>query len=102
MKKIAVLAERIREELEGAEDYAKLATQHKAEDKALADTYATIASQELSHVDVLHAQVARLIKDYRSTGHEPPAGMMEVWAYEHEQHIEHVTKIKMLLEMYKK
>lgn len=102
MKKIAVTAEDIREELEGAEHYAKLATQYKTEDRLLADVYATLAAQELAHVDMLHAQVARVIKEYRAAGNEPPAGMMEVWNYEHGRHMDSVVKIKLLLDAYKK
>ena len=50
MKKIAMIVEDIREELRGAEHYAKLATQYKMDDVDLADAYASMASQELSHV----------------------------------------------------
>lgn len=102
MKKIAMIADDIRDELEGAEHYAKLATQYKLDDKALADTYAAMAMTELEHVDKLHTQVARVIKDYRATGAQPPAGMMEVWDFEHGRHIDSVAKIKMLLDMYRK
>lgn len=102
MKTIAIIADDIRDELEGAEHYAKLATQYKMTDKALADTYFAIASQELAHVESFHAQVARIIKDERAAGHEPPPGMMDVWNFEHERHIDSVAKIKMLLEQYRK
>lgn len=102
MKKIAEIAEEIREELEGAEHYAKKAIQYKMDDKPLSDTYATMSAQELAHVDALHTQVARVIKDSRAAGNIPPAGMMEVWDYEHGRHIDSVAKIKMLLEQYKR
>lgn len=102
MKIIKRLVEDIEEELEGAENYAKKATQYKLDDRALAETYANIASQELSHVDLLHAQVVRFIKDSKAAGEVPPAGMLDVWNYEHDRHIESISKIKMLLEMFKK
>lgn len=102
MKKIAMIVEDIREELRGAEHYAKLATQYKHEDEDLADAYATMANQELSHVDALHTQVVRVIKKHRAEGNAPPAGMMEVWNFEHERMVDSVAKVKMLLEMYKK
>lgn len=102
MKQIAMIVEDIHEELEGAEHYAKLATQYKDTDRILADNYATMANQELVHVDALHAQVVRLIKDYRADGNVPPAGMQPVWNWEHDKMVSHVTKIKMLLEIYKK
>ena len=92
----------IKEELEGAEHYAKLATKHKEDDKPLADAYAEMASQELGHVDKLHAQVVRVIQDYRSKGNTPPEAMMAVWDWEHESMVSHTAKVKMLLEMYRK
>ena len=74
----------------------------KMDDVDLADAYASMASQELSHVDSLHSQVVRVIKKHRAEGNIPPAGMMEVWNFEHERMVDSVAKVKMLLEMYKK
>ena len=82
----------IKEELEGAEHYAKLATQY----------YANMANQELNHVDMLHAQVVRVIKEYRDAGNTPLEAMMAVWDWEHESMVSHTAKVKMLLEMYRK
>ena len=65
-------------------------------------TYATMATQELNHVDTLHAQVVRVIQDYRAKGNKPPEAMMAVWDWEHESMVSHTAKVKMLLEMYRK
>lgn len=102
MKTIKEIVEAIHEELEGAEDYAKKATQYKMDDKALADNYSMMAAQELEHVDKLHAQVVRMIKAHQATGKEVPAAMQAVWDYEHRNFMDKVAKIKMLLEMYRK
>lgn len=102
MKQIAIIAKDIREELEGAEHYAKLATMYKDTDKTLADTYATMASQELVHVDALHGQAVRLIREFRAEGNTPPAGMQAVWDWEHEKMVEDMTRVKMMLDIYKK
>lgn len=101
MKNIKVIVENIHEELEGAEHYAKLATQYRDTDRALADTYATMSTQELSHVDALHTQAVRLIKEYRSAGNEPPTAMQAVWDYEHGIFIDKTAKVKTLLSMYR-
>ena len=45
MRKIAEIVKDIREELGGAEHYAKLAARHKEDDRALSDAYASMASQ---------------------------------------------------------
>lgn len=101
MKVIKNLVEDIQEELEGAEHYAKLATQYKDEDKVLADNYAKLAEIELGHVNSLHEQAVRIIKAYRASGNEPPEAMQAIWDWEHKRQIEWVSKIKTLLAMYK-
>lgn len=101
MKEIKMLVEDIHEELEGAEHYAKLATQYRDTDRALADTYATMATQELSHVDALHNQAVRKIKEYRAeSGSEPPASMQAVWDWEHDKMTDHVVRVRTLLDVY--
>lgn len=103
MKVIKTIVENIEEETDGAENYAKLATQYKETDKLLADTYAKLAGVELDHVNLLHDQVVRIIKDWKAkTGEEPSASMQAIWEYEHERSIDKVAKIKALLEMYKR
>lgn len=102
MKVIKYLVEDIQEEMEGAEHYAKLATQHKDEDRALADAYSRLAEAELTHVDALHAQIVRLIQEYKASGAGPvPAAMQAVWDWEHEKMVDTITKIKALLSVYK-
>ena len=102
MKLIADIVKDIREELEGAEHYAKLATEFKDDNHALADTYATMASQELNHVDMLHVQVVKIIQHYREEHGAPPEAMMAVWNWEHEDMVDKTARIKVLLDMYKR
>lgn len=102
MKKIANIVKEMREEISGAEHYAKQATKYKEDDKSLADVYIAIANQELEHVDRLHTQVARIIQAYRAEKGNPPEAMMAVWNFEHEDMMEKVSRIKALIEMYKK
>lgn len=101
MKVIKNLVEDIEEELEGAEHYAKKATQYKDENRELADVYAKLANVELDHVNAIHGQVVRMIKEYKAGGNEPPAAMAAVWEYEHERATDKAAKIKTLLDMYK-
>ena len=102
MKIIKCLVEDINEELEGAEHYAKLATQHKDDDRELADVYAKLANVELDHVNALHGQVVRIIKEWKATsGQEPPAAMQAVFDWEHNKEIEKVKQIKILLDLYR-
>lgn len=101
MKIIKNLVEDIEEELEGAEHYAKLATQYKDEDRELADTYAKLANVELEHVDALHGQAVRLIKAQKAAGVETPAPMQAVWDWEHGKMVDTTARIKTMLTMYR-
>lgn len=98
MKILAEMVESIREELDDAEHYAKRAAQYKGTDDRVSSMYATMSSQELSHADMLHEQVVRLIQAQKETGHEPPAGMQHVWEWEHGRMIDRVAHVKVLLE----
>lgn len=100
MKVIKEIVEQINEEISGAEEYSKYATQYKDEDKALADTYAKLAEVELTHVDSLHAQVVRIIKAWQSKGEQVPSAMQAVWDWVHQNQVDKVARIKVLLNIY--
>lgn len=97
MKEIKILAGHIREELHDAENYAKLALRYKDDDRSLSQAFEKLAGQELDHADILHAQAARLIKEKREAGETPPAAMSAVWSWEHENMVDCVARIKLLL-----
>ena len=74
MKQIKCLVKDIRDEMEGAEHYAKLAVQYKDTDRTLADTYAKMSEAELGHVDLLHSQAVRSYKGTARGGLRSPCG----------------------------
>lgn len=100
MKVIKELVEMIEDKACSAEHYAKLATQYKDEDKALADTFAKLAETELQHVDLLHAQAVRIIKAWQAKGNETPVAMEAIWTYEHNKATDKVARVKVLINMY--
>jgi Mn-containing catalase len=102
MKLIKELTERIEEEIDGAEEYVKEAIKLKHEHPSLAKTLYDISNQEMSHIDMLHAEVVKLIEEHRRTHGEPPAPMMAVYQYLHERHIDKVNNIRTLQNEYKK
>ena len=91
----------IEDEIDGAEEYAKMALKLKDERPQLAQTFHNLASEELRHVDILHDEVVRVINDYRNAGNEVPADMQAVYDYIHQKQIDHVHDVKMYLEQYK-
>jgi rubrerythrin len=102
MKLIKELTERIEEEIDGAEEYVKEAIKLKHEHPSLAKTLYDISNQEMTHIDMLHAEVVKLIEEHRRTHGEPPAPMMAVYQYLHERHIDKANNIRMLQNEYKK
>ena len=102
MKLIKELTEMIEEEIEGAEEYVKEAIKLKHERPSLAKTLYDISNQEMAHIDMLHAEVVKLIEEHRRMHGEPPAPMMAVYQYLHERHIDKANNIRMLQNEYKK
>lgn len=102
MKLIKELTGRIEEEIDGAEEYVKEAIKLKHEHPSLAKTLYDISNQEMAHIDMLHAEVVKLIEEHRRTHGEPPAPMMAVYQYLHERHIDKVNNIRVLQNEYKK
>ena len=100
MKIIKELSEMIEEELEGAENYAKLAVHYKADNPSLANTFYEISTQELRHVTMLHDEVVKCIKSYREKHGDPPPAMQAIYDWQHEKQIEEVSEIKRYHEAY--
>ena len=102
MKIIKMLEERISDEIEDVGGYAKMAAEVKSEWPALSHVLYTISTQEEGHVEMLHAEVVKLIEQHRKTRGEPPATMLAVYDFLHKKHIEDLAKAKNYQEIYKK
>lgn len=98
---IQKLSRMIKEEIGDAEKYANCALKYKEEDKALADVFYTLSTEELKHMEMLHAQVARIINEYKAKKGAPPEGMQAIYDYVHEEEMENVKEVKILQSMYK-
>ena len=84
MKIIKLLAEKIEEELNDADDYIELALEWKGEKPETAALFYELSTEEMGHVDKLHADVTRMISEYRQRTGEPPKEMMTLYDYLHE------------------
>ena len=102
MRIIKELVEEIKEELEGAGEYAEKAVRYKGTDDGTASMYAEMAQQELGHVDRLHSKVQDIIKKHRAEKGEPPAAMIAVWEWEHKEMIKNAAEVRAMIEMAKK
>ena len=94
MKIIKCLAEKIEEELNDADAYIELAMQWKGEQPETAALFYELSTEEMGHVDKLHADVTRLISDYRQKTGEPPKEMLTLYNYLHEKNMAKAMRIK--------
>lgn len=101
MKIIKVLSEKIKEELNDAESYITLAMEWKKDEPEAAALFAELSAEEMGHADKLHTEVTQLISRYRQTKGEPPAGMLAIYEYLHEQQMENAMRVRVKQGMYK-
>ena len=101
MKLIKELEEQIEDEIHDVKKYAKMATELKGEYPALAQVLYTISTQEDSHQAMLHAEVVKIIEEYRRKHGSPPEAMMAVYDFLHKRHIEDLAEAKRYQEIYK-
>ena len=101
MKLIEELSDKIEEEIEDAESYAKLALEQKDTNKALADVFNKLSGEELGHMTMLHNEVVKIIENYKKTNGEPPANMMDRYEYMNRRHMKDVARVRLLQAMYK-
>lgn len=102
MKIIKLLSEKmIEDELDGAEEYIRSAHKYKEDYPELSRVLYDISVQEMAHIDELHAQVSRIIRDHREKHGDPPAAMMAVYEYLHDKHIAKAARIKAEQQLYK-
>ena len=94
MKLIERLSEMIEEEIGDADKYINEALKYKDERRGLADVFFQLSTEEMRHMQMLHAEVVKLIDEYRNTHGEPPEGMRAIYDYMHKRHIDEATKVK--------
>ena len=61
----------------------------------------TLSTQEDSHQAALHAEVVKIIEQYRRSKGEPPANMLAVYDYLHKQAIENLAEARRYQDIYK-
>lgn len=101
MQLISKLSDMIEEELNDAEKYIRCAMNHKEDHPNLAQAFARLSSEEMTHVSILHDQVAALITEYRKEHGDPPEKMQGIYDYLHKKHIEHANEIKVMQAIFK-
>ena len=101
MLEIKNLVKQMDEELHDAKKYAEYALKYKEERPALANAYYVLSTEEMKHMDILHAEAVKMIDEYKAKHGEPPAGMLAIWEYKHEERMEEAEEVKRLQRMFK-
>ena len=101
MKLIEKLVDRIEDEIGDVRFYAKFASEVKDTHPALAHVLYTISGQEDAHQAALHAEVVKIIEQYRKEHGEPPASMMAVYEHEHRKMIDKMAEARRYQEIYR-
>ena len=97
MREIKEMTCQIKDELEGAKDYAKMATHYKEMgDTQTGKMYYDMANDELKHAMNIHGIVVKLIEEKRKTV-TPPQYMLDIWKEEHDEYLEETAKTKYML-----
>ena len=101
MLEIKKLVKQMDEELHDAKKYAECALKYKEERPALANAYYVLSTEEMKHMDILHAEAVKMIDEYKAKHGEHPAGMLAIWEYKHEERMEEAEEVKRLQKMFK-
>lgn len=102
MKIIKCLCEDMECTLDAAEDDIKKAIMYKEEYPVASKSFYTKSVMLMDSIKPQHDAVVALIADYRKEKGEPPEGMMAIYNYMHERHINKAAAIKALQDMYSK
>ena len=78
-----------------------MAIEWKDKQPDAAEVFSELSAEELGHMEKLHEIVTDLIKNYREENGDPPAGMMALYDYMHEQNIENTMRVKVKQAMYR-
>ena len=102
MKLIRNLEEAISDEISDIKKYAKWAAELKETHPTLAQVLYNISTQEDGHQAAIHNEVVKIIEEHRRTHGEPPASMLAVYEFIHQQHIDKLAEARMYQDVYKK
>lgn len=91
----------IEDEIDDAKKYAMKAIACKEAGKPRAETYYRLASDEITHANLIHGMVTADIDAYRKEHGDAPEPMKQVYDVLHKEAICKMATVKGLLSLYK-
>ena len=102
MRIIKKLADQMVDEVAGMTEYIKEAIDLKAVDPELSKMYYEMAKDEQRHMEKLHDQAEKKIKETRDKFGEPPQKMLNKWEDLHRKLIADAAEARMYMELYER
>lgn len=103
MKIIAELVKHAKSEAKDTRKYIELAIKYKPVDEELADMFFDMAKAERSHLDGIHVWLVKFIEKEKKERMQPvPQGMLDVWDWEHQQMVEDLQEVDVMMNSYQK
>ena len=98
MEKIKLLADKIKDEVCDAKEYAEKYVEEKVSgNSSVATKYKEMANDELKHAGYLHEFVTAEINKIKSSGIQYPLNMEEKWKSVHAEYVDKAALVKYML-----
>jgi len=101
MEDIEKISDKIEYEIDGAEDYMQCAFYFKERRPRLGDALYKIANNKINDMNLLHAEVAAMIEDYKKEHGDAPEAMKILYNIMHRKHIANAASVKGMMSLYK-
>ena len=99
MRAIQKYVEFIKDEVEGAKEYAEMYVEAKAKGNvSTASRYKEMTLDELKHASWIHERAVKEIEKISQT-YTPPPEMLEKWELEHKEYVEQAALVRQMLEL---
>ncbi len=99
MRAIQKYVEFIKDEVEGAKEYAEMYVEAKAKGNvSTASRYKEMTLDELKHASWIHERAVKEIEKISQT-YTPSPEMLEKWELEHKEYVEQAALVRQMLEL---
>ena len=102
VERVLSVSDGVFEEIEGAEAYTKEAICLKEENRSIADTYISMASQELQHAEDLSEIARKYMAQLKTENPSCYEMLSHVWGFMEKKHRNKSLSVKAMIDVYKR